>query len=55
MLGRAFVRLSVFPKMIRPTFILLFLPPTKLDELFADNVKLTLRTQPNLPVRIVQR
>jgi hypothetical protein len=31
------------------------LRPAKLDELSADNVKLTLKTQPTLPVRIVQR
>lgn len=31
------------------------LRPAKLEELFADNVKLTLKTQPSLPVRIVQR
>jgi hypothetical protein len=31
------------------------LRPAKLDELSADNVKLTLKTQPALPVRIVQR
>ncbi len=31
------------------------LRPAKLGELSADNVKLTLKTQPNLPVRIVQR
>jgi hypothetical protein len=31
------------------------LRPAKLDELSADKVKLTLKTQPTLPVRIVQR
>jgi hypothetical protein len=31
------------------------LRPAKLDSLSADNVKLTLKTQPSLPVRIVQR
>jgi hypothetical protein len=31
------------------------LRPAKLDGLSADNVKLTLKTQPTLPVRIVQR
>ena len=31
------------------------LRPAKLGSLFADNVKLTLKTQPSLPVRIVQR
>jgi hypothetical protein len=31
------------------------LRPAKLDGLSADNVKLTLKTQPALPVRIVQR
>lgn len=31
------------------------LRPAKLESLFADDVKLTLKTQPNLPVRIVQR
>lgn len=31
------------------------LRPTKLDALFVDEVKLTLKTQPSLPVRIVQR
>ncbi len=31
------------------------LRPAKLDQLSADNVKLTLKTQPALPVRIVQR
>jgi hypothetical protein len=31
------------------------LRPAKLDELAADKVKLTLKTQPTLPVRIVQR
>jgi hypothetical protein len=31
------------------------LRPAKLDELSVDNVKLTLKTQPTLPVRIVQR
>ncbi len=31
------------------------LRPAKLDELSADNVKLILKTQPTLPVRIVQR
>jgi hypothetical protein len=29
--------------------------PAKLDSLFADDVKLALKTQPSLPVRIVQR
>jgi hypothetical protein len=31
------------------------LRPAKLENLFADNVQLTLKTQPTLPVRIVQR
>ncbi|MFM7606516.1 MAG: hypothetical protein ACKO8Z_15140 [Prosthecobacter sp.] len=31
------------------------LRPAKLERLFADNVKITLKTQPHLPVRIVQR
>jgi hypothetical protein len=31
------------------------LRPAKLERLFADDVKLTLKTQPSLPVRIVQR
>lgn len=31
------------------------LRPVKLESLFADEVKLTLKTQPSLPVRIVQR
>jgi hypothetical protein len=31
------------------------LRPAKLESLFADDVKLTLKTQPSLPVRIVQR
>jgi NADPH-dependent 7-cyano-7-deazaguanine reductase QueF len=31
------------------------LRPAKLDQLSADNVKLTLKNQPTLPVRIVQR
>jgi hypothetical protein len=31
------------------------LRPTQLENLFADNVTLTLKTQPSLPVRIVQR
>lgn len=31
------------------------LRPAKLEGLFADDVKLTLKTQPSLPVRIVQR
>lgn len=31
------------------------LRPAKLENLFADEVKLTLKTQPKLPVRIVQR
>jgi hypothetical protein len=31
------------------------LRPAKLENLFADDVKLTLKTQPKLPVRIVQR
>jgi hypothetical protein len=31
------------------------LRPTKLDALFVDDVKLTLKTQPSLPIRIVQR
>ena len=31
------------------------LRPAKLESLFADNVQLTLKTQPTLPVRIVQR
>ena len=31
------------------------LRPAKLENLFADNVTLTLKTQPSLPVRIVQR
>lgn len=31
------------------------LRPAKLENLFADDVKLTLKTQPSLPVRIVQR
>jgi len=31
------------------------LRPAKLESLFADDVQLTLKTQPNLPVRIVQR
>ena len=30
------------------------LRPAQLDSLFADNVKLTLKTQPTLPIRIVQ-
>lgn len=31
------------------------LRPTKLDSLFVDNVRLTLKTQPALPVRLAQR
>jgi len=31
------------------------LRPSKLEGFFADKVTLTLKTQPNLPVRIVQR
>ena len=31
------------------------LRPAKLENVFADDVKLTLRTQPSLPVRVVQR
>jgi len=29
--------------------------PGKLESLFADDVKLTLKTQPGLPVRVVER
>ena len=31
------------------------LRPAKLHDLFADDIQLTLKTQPSLPVRVVQR